>query len=94
MDKRLKTFWNELLEHCKKHNKYEFIYTVEYWGILWTPWFIYINNESLKFSLNDLSRTDLNWLIDNEYILFVEALQLDDKIDMQRELYKIIKFDN
>jgi hypothetical protein len=64
MDKRLKTFWSELLTHCNRLNDYNFTLEVEYWGILWMPWFIYIKGESLKFSANDISNDDLNKLIE------------------------------
>jgi len=83
MDKRLSLFWNELLAQCEKHNSFEFIFKIEYWGILWTPWFIYVNDESLKFSANDLNFNDIEILIKNGYIEFVEELLPTDNIDIE-----------
>lgn len=89
MDERLTRFWKELLAHCKEHNQFEFVYAVEYWGYLWMPWFIYLDNRSLKFSLNDLSDNDLKWLVDNDYLEFLGELEPTDTIDLSRELYSI-----
>lgn len=63
MDKRLNLFWNELKSQYEKRNKFEFIFKIEYWGILWMPWLIYIDDETLEFSANDINENDLQLLI-------------------------------
>ncbi len=91
MDKRLTIFWNELLAQCESHNSVEFIFKIEYWGILWTPWFIYVNDESLKFSANDINEHDIDILIKNGYIEFAEELTPIDTIDLEIKKYRINK---
>lgn len=89
MDKRLNLFWHELLTQCKKHDKYEFLFKIEYWGILWMPWFIYIADESLKFSTNEISDDDLKILIKNGYIEFIEEIEPIDSLDIEIKKYRI-----
>ncbi len=91
MDERLTTFWNELLTHCKKLNKFDFVFKVEYWGILWMPWFIYIDDKSLEFSVRSVSSEDMKWLVDNGYIEFIKEIEPIDSIDIKIEKYKIKK---
>lgn len=93
MDERLQLFWTELISQCEQHKKFEFIFKIEYWGILWTPWFIYIDDTSLKFSVNDISESDLQRLIDLKMITFVEEIAPVDSIDLKIEKY-IIKNDH
>jgi hypothetical protein len=89
MDERLNKFWNELIEHCEMNKNFEFIFKVEYWGILWMPWFIYLDDKSLKFSANDISEEDLNELIRYNLIEFIEEIPLKDSIDLLTKKYKI-----
>lgn len=89
MDKRLTVFWNELQSQCDRHNSVEFIFKIEYWGILWTPWFIYVNEEVLRFSANDINENDIEILIKNGYIEFVEELVPLDNIDLEIKKYRI-----
>ena len=89
MDKRLELFWEELLEHCKMNKNFEFIFKVEYWGILWMPWFIYLDDKSLKFSANDISEDDLDALINLSLIEFMEEIPPNDNIDIFAKKYRI-----
>ncbi|WP_140508899.1 hypothetical protein [Flavobacterium pectinovorum] len=78
-----------LLTQCEKHNTFEFLFKIEYWGILWMPWFIYIADESLKFSANDISENDLKRLIKNGHIEFIEEIAPIDTIDLEIKKYRI-----
>lgn len=89
MDERLKIFWCELLDQCEKNNNYEFVFKVEYWGILWIPWFIYLDDKLLKFSANDISEDDLNRLISFNLIEFKEEIPKEDSIDVLTKKYKL-----
>ena len=89
MDKRLKLFWDELLEQCEMNKNFEFIFKVEYWGILWMPWFIYLNDKSLNFTANDISENDLMALINLNLIEFLEEIPPNDTIDIYMKKYKI-----
>lgn len=89
MDKRLQLFWDELLEQCEMNEKFEFIFKVEYWGILWMPWFIYLDDKSLKFTANDISEDDLNALIDCSLIEFIEEIPPNDTLDLDTKKYRI-----
>lgn len=89
MDKRLKLFWDELLEQCEMNKNFEFIFKVEYWGILWTPWFIYLDDKSLNFSANDISEDDLKTLINLNLIEIIEGIPPKDTIDLYTKKYRI-----
>lgn len=91
MNERIQIFWKELLEQCEINKRYEFIFKVEYWGILWMPWFIYVDNKSLEFSFNDISENDLNELIKLNLIEFIEEISPVDSIDIYAKKYKIKK---
>ncbi len=53
----------ELRWHCEHLNTFEFDVVVEYWGILWHPWFFEINGKSVPISTGDLNQDDLDeWL--------------------------------
>lgn len=89
MNERLTLFWNELIEQCEQHKKLEFVFKIEYWGILWTPWFICIDDTSLTFSANDISESDLKRLVDLKMITLVEEITPVDPIDLKIEKYRI-----
>ncbi len=89
MNERLTLFWNELITQCEQHKQFEFVFKIEYWGILWTPWFISINDTSLTFSSTDISESDLKQLVDLEMIEFVEEITPVDPIDLKIETYRI-----
>lgn len=91
MDNRLRLFWNELLDQCEINKTYEFIFKVEYWGILWTPWFIYIDEKSLEFSANDITEEDIKTLINLNLIEFIKEIPLEDSIDLSTKKYKLKK---
>ncbi len=89
MDERLKLFWDELLAQCETNKSYEFIFKVEYWGILWMPWFIYSGGKSLKFSINNISEDDLKALIGFGLIEFIEEIPPNDTIEIYTKKYRI-----
>ncbi|MBN9299970.1 MAG: hypothetical protein J0I41_23410 [Filimonas sp.] len=89
MDKRLELFWNELLAECELNKNFEFIFKIEYWGILWMPWFIYLDDRSLSFSVNDISEDDLNTLISLGLIEFIEEIPSNDTLDIITKKYRI-----
>lgn len=89
MNERLTLFWNELITQCEQYKQFEFVFKIEYWGILWTPWFISINDTSLTFSSTDISESNLKQLVDLEMIEFVEEITPVDPIDLKIETYRI-----
>lgn len=91
IDDRLNRIWSELLKHCKTHNQFEFIFKIEDWGHLWMPWFIYIDDQSLNFSVNDISSEDLRYFEDNGYIELIEEIEPIDKMDVSIKKYKIVQ---
>jgi hypothetical protein len=91
MDKRLETFWSELLSHCNRLNDYNFTFEIEYYGILWMPWFIYIKGEWRNFSVNDISNDDLKILIELNLIEFIQEIEIEkeDLLTIQKHIYRI-----
>ncbi|MBC9811732.1 hypothetical protein H9Y05_04505 [Crocinitomicaceae bacterium CZZ-1] len=89
MDKRLQLFWDELITQCEQRNTFEFLFKIESWGILWTPWFIYANDASLQFTANDISESDLKRLVDLKMIVLVEEIAPVDPLDLKIEKYQI-----
>lgn len=81
-------FYRELIAQCKKHQKFEFTYSVECWGVLWFPWFIYIDGHSLAFSTDDISETDLQTLVNEGSIERVEEMEPDSPIVIKTVKYR------
>lgn len=92
MDDRLALFLSELKERCAENNSNEFEYFWEMWGVLWMPWFIEVNGESMYFSSNDISQNDLDQLCKNG---FIELLKVYDQNEMKdefdRKRYRLIE---
>ncbi len=92
MDDRLELFLSELKETCAENNSNEFEYFWEMWGVLWMPWFIEVNGESMYFSSNDISQNDLDQLCKNG---FIELLKVYDQNEMKdefdRKRYRLIE---
>jgi hypothetical protein len=92
MTDRINLFWFELEKQCAELNSNEFEYYWEIWGLMWTPWFIEVNQSSLNFSVNDVSSDDLDYLIKEgkiEIIKIYERHEMTDEFDRVR--YRIIK---
>ncbi|EZH75361.1 hypothetical protein ATO12_00875 [Aquimarina atlantica] len=92
MDDRLELFLSELKERCSENNSNEFEYFWEMWGVLWMPWFIEINGESMYFTTNDISQNDLDQLHKDG---FIELLKIYDQNEMKdefdRKRYRLIE---
>jgi hypothetical protein len=89
---RTKLIWLELEKQCAELNSDEFEYYWEYWGVLWMPWSIEVNRKSLKFSANDVSSEDLDYLVKQGKIKIIkiyEEHEMKDEYDRVR--YRIIK---
>ena len=62
MTEKQKILIAELTNLCNKKETYEFEFSVEMWGIMWMPWFLYINKEVVEISLTDIENSDLTEL--------------------------------
>ena len=92
MTERLNLIWFELEKQCAELNSDEFEYFWEMWGVMWMPWFIMIDRNSLNFSANDISSEDLEILVKEGKI---EKIKIYEKHEMHDEFgrvrYRIIK---
>lgn len=95
LTERINLLWLELEKQCTELNSYEFEYFWEMWGVMWMPWFIMIDRNSLNFSANDISSDDLEILVKQgklEIIKIYETHEMQDEFERIR--YRIIKKHN
>ncbi|WP_024771912.1 hypothetical protein [Aquimarina macrocephali] len=91
MDERLNSIISEIREKCKKANCTEFEYYWEYYGLLWYPWSLEINDRSESFTCNDISYRDLEELCSEGLIELVKEYSKDEMGDeYDRKRYRII----
>jgi len=90
MDERLTLFLTELRQQCQELNCFEFEFYWEMWGVLWTPWFLEVNNTSLSFTTNAISDEDLDCLIQNGAIELIKVYSQDEMSDeFDRKRYRV-----
>ncbi len=86
------TVLKELRWHCDQLHTLEFDFVVEYWGILWHPWFIEVKGENIPVSVSDLKKDDLDeWLVQGLVKLLKEHPD-DERNDLEltRTTYQLI----
>ncbi|WP_074406478.1 hypothetical protein [Aquimarina megaterium] len=92
MDDRLELFLSELKERCSENNSSEFEYFWEMWGVLWIPWFIEVNGESMYFTANDISQNDLDRLCKDGFIELLKVYNQNEmKDEFDRKRYRLIE---
>ena len=92
MDERLSLNLTELKQQCLELDSNEFEFYWEMWGVMWTPWFIEVNNKPLSFTANDVSMEDLDRLIKSGDIELVKIYDRSEmKGEFERKRYRIIK---
>ena len=88
MDVRRKLIIDELRRQCEENNENEFEYYWEIWGVMWYPWSIEtVSNKFLKFTLNDISYEDLDYLVNCgqlELIKIYSKEEMNDEFDRKR----------
>ncbi len=92
MDERLSLILTELKQQCLVLDCLEFEFYWEMWGVMWTPWFIEVNNKSLSFTSNDVSMEDLDRLIESgdiELVKIFDRSEMKDEFDRKRYIVKI-----
>lgn len=82
----------ELRWHCNQLNTVEFDFVVEYWGILWHPWFIEINKKNIPVSAGDLTRDDLNEWLEQGILKLVKDYPVEERDDLElsRTTYQLM----
>lgn len=83
----------ELRWHCDHLNAVEFDFIVEYWGILWHPWFIEVNGKNIPVSASDLTQDDLNELLEQGILKMVKDYPAEERDDLElsRTTYQLMR---
>jgi hypothetical protein len=92
MTENQKILIEELGNYCIEKQTYEFDFSIEMWGVLWMPWFVYINNENVKISVNNIENSDLTELTNLGLIEKVKEFddsELDYPTEISRTKYRI-----
>lgn len=91
MTPNAQTFIKELHEHCNRLGKYEFEFSVEMWGIIWMPWYVYIGRERVGFSVDDIQGSDLQALVDSQELKLIGEFPLEklNALEMERTKYML-----
>lgn len=91
MTENARTFIKELHEHCNRLGKYKFDFSVEMWGVMWTPWYVYIDRESVRFSINEIQSADLQALVDSQELKLIKEFPLEklDDLEIERTKYML-----
>lgn len=80
IEDRLRLFLDELQAQCRQYGSGsgEFTFEREYWDPFWRPWFIYVQDQSLRFTSVDIQEEDLARLVQMGYLWELEAIELSD----------------
>jgi len=92
LTERINLLWLELEKQCAALNSSEFEYSWEMWGVMWTPFFIMVDDKSLSFSATDIQSDDLDILVKQgklEIIKIYEAHEMKEEFEKIR--YRIVK---
>jgi len=83
----------ELRWHCDHLNAVEFDFIVEYWGILWNPWFIEVNGKNIPVSASDLTQDDLNEWLELGIVKMVKDYPAEERDDLElsRTTYQLMR---
>lgn len=82
----------ELRWHCKHLNTLEFDFVVEYWGILWHPWFMEVKGKNIPISVSDLTLEDLNEWVEQGILKLVKEYPDHERNDLElaRTTYQLM----
>lgn len=86
------TVLKELRWHCNQLNTDEFDFVVEYWGILWHPWFMEVKGKNIPISVSDLKKDDLDEWVEQGIVKLLKEHPDDEHNDLEltRTTYRLI----
>jgi hypothetical protein len=82
----------ELRKHCEDLATVEFDFVVEYWGILWHPWFIEVKGKAVPLSVGDLTADDLDAWVTQGIVTLLKEHPVDgrDDLELLRRTYQLM----
>ncbi len=85
-------FLKELRWHCDHLHTPEFDFVVEYWGILWHPWFIEVKGKNIPISAGDLKQDDLDEWVEQGILKLLKDYPDHERkdLELQRTTYQLM----
>jgi len=88
-----KKFVKELIKECNQRKTNTFDYSVEMWGLMWTPSYIYIQGESVRLSIDDITSSDFDFLVKEQLLEEIKCFhgkELNFPLEILRTTYQLL----
>lgn len=93
MTDKQRNFLQAVRAACGTNGVTHFDYSVEHWGVLWEPWFVYINNARITLDIEHIAYSDFEALTKNNLLLKTLAFDEQDlnyPLEISRSRYQLV----